>query len=75
MWDQRVVPDDSAMTTRGPRQVTLWIESGTPPVGRVGLTTRPSAAFIGWLDLLGKLSVLFDGGQDEDPDSNRTGDI
>ncbi len=38
----------------------MWIESSTPPVGRLAMSSEAPVAFVGWLDLLAQLSHLLD---------------
>ncbi len=40
--------------------MTLWIDSGQPPIGRVGTSPGTRVAFVGWLELLAQLSHLLD---------------
>ena len=54
-------PHDGPVASSKERQVTLWIDSGRPPVGRVGTPSAAPVAFVGWLDLLAQLSHLLDG--------------
>ncbi len=39
--------------------MTLWLESDHPPAGRVESPATSPVAFVGWLELLARLSQLF----------------
>jgi hypothetical protein len=46
-------------STKGTR-VTLWLDADDPPAGRVQAASAPALPFEGWLELLARLSQVFD---------------
>lgn len=43
-------------------RVTLWLDAGDPPAGRIhsSSASAPPVPFVGWLELLARLSQAFD---------------